>query len=304
MELTEISNQVESAGNYIRNLKDYFLGPELWSSMLAPELWSSMIFTVIKVILIIVIARIVNRVANASVRRIVSDRKNKHLRFDVRRATTIGALLQNVITYVVNFIAILLILSQFNFNLAPLLAGAGVLGLAIGFGAQSIVKDIITGFFIIFEDQFAVGDVIQTGTFKGTVEVIGLRVTTIRAWTGEIYIIPNSTIQAVTNYSIYNSFALVDLLFSYEEDISKAIIELDQIFLALHEKNDNVVSLPVVKGIQSLGESNLSVRISIECRPNTRQDIIRDLNQEIEQKLKLSQMPTVRGAAYLPDEKG
>ena len=295
MELMEIQDQVESAGNYIHELKDFFL---------APGLWSNLVFTLIKVLLIVVIARVVNKVAKASVKRVVSERRNKRLRFDVRRATTIGALLQNVITYVVNFIAILLILSQFNFNLAPLLAGAGVIGLAIVFGAQSIVKDIITGFFIIFEDQFAVGDVIQTATFKGTVEVIGLRVTTIRAWTGEVYIIPNSTIQTVTNYSIYNSFAMVDLLFSYEEDISKATLELDQILLALHEKNDNVVSLPVVKGIQSLGESSLSVRISLECRPNTRQDIIRELNQEIERKLKLTHMPTVKGAAYLPEEKG
>ncbi|MBC8080619.1 MAG: mechanosensitive ion channel family protein [Gorillibacterium sp.] len=295
MVVMEVMNQLESAGSYIRDLKDFFL---------APEHWSSLLFTLIKVLLILIIARVVNKVAKASVKRVVSERRTKYLRVDARRATTIGALLQNVIAYVVNFIAILLILSQFNFNLAPLLAGAGVLGLAIGFGAQSIVKDIITGFFIIFEDQFAVGDVIRTGTFKGTVEVIGLRVTTIRAWTGEVYIVPNSTIQAVTNYSINNSFALIDLSFSYEEDISKAIKELDQILLTLHERNDNIVSLPIVKGIQSLGESNLSVRISIECRPNTRQGIIRELNQEIERKLKLLHMPTVKGAAYLPDEKG
>jgi small conductance mechanosensitive channel len=295
MDMLEIGDQVKSAESYLVQLKNYFL---------APELWSGLLFVGIKVVLILILARVINRVAKLSIRRIVSERKHKRLQFDTRRATTIGALLENVVTYVVNFIAILLVLSQFNFNLAPLLAGAGVIGLAIGFGAQSIVKDIITGFFIIFEDQFAVGDVIQTGAFKGTVEVIGLRVTTLRTWTGEIHIIPNSSIQAVTNFSVYNSFALVDVSLSYEEDISKAIAKLEQILQNLHEKNDNIVSLPQVLGIQTLGESNLSVRLHLECRPNTRQSIIRELNREIEGQMGKSDMPVLKGAAYLPDEKG
>ena len=157
MEMLEIGEQVENAQSYLVQLKNYFL---------APELWSSLLFIGIKVVLILILARVINRVAKLSIRRIVSERKHKRLQFDSRRATTIGALLENVVTYVVNFIAILLVLSQFNFNLAPLLAGAGVIGLAIGFGAQSIVKDIITGFFIIFEDQFAVGDVFKRGHLK------------------------------------------------------------------------------------------------------------------------------------------
>ena len=95
---------------------------------------------------------------------------------------------------------ILIILSEFNFELGPLLAGAGVLGLAIGFGAQSLVKDVITGFFIIFEDQFA-GDVIKSGEYRGTVEMIGLRTSRVKGLNGETYIIPNGMITSVTNYS-------------------------------------------------------------------------------------------------------
>ena len=105
----------------------------------------------------------------------------------------------------------MLILGQVGLNLGPLLAGAGVLGLAIGFGAQSLVKDVITGFFIIFEDQFGVGDVIQIDQFKGTVEEIGIRVTRIKSWTGEVHIIPNGNIKQVTNFSTYNSIAVVDV---------------------------------------------------------------------------------------------
>lgn len=101
-----------------------------------------------------------------------------------RRLITVGELLKNVTSITSNFIMVMLVLGEIGYDLAPLLAGAGVLGLAIGFGAQSLVKDVITGFFIILEDQFAVGDVIQTGSLKGTVEIIGLRSTRLVSWTG------------------------------------------------------------------------------------------------------------------------
>ena len=107
------------------------------------------------------------------------------MRVNPRRFVTIGELLKNATSITCNFIMILLLLSEINVQVGPLLASAGVLGLAIGFGAQGLVKDVITGFFIILEDQFAVGDVIQTGTFKGTVEVIGLRTTKLVSWQGK-----------------------------------------------------------------------------------------------------------------------
>ena len=133
------------------------------------------------------------------------------LKFNPRRTTTIMRLMGNIVNYAISFIMIMMILAVFHVPFGPMLAGAGVVGLAIGFGAQSLVKDIITGFFIIFEDQFAVGDVIQTGRFKGTVEEIGLRVTRVKSWTGEIHIIPNGSILEVTNYSINNSIAVIDI---------------------------------------------------------------------------------------------
>ena len=89
-----------------------------------------------------------------------------------------------------------------------MLAGAGIVGLAVGFGAQSLVKDVITGFFIVFEDQFAVGDQVQIGQSNGVVEEIGLRTTKVKSYTGELHIIPNGNILEVINYSIYNSIAI------------------------------------------------------------------------------------------------
>ncbi|GJM68402.1 hypothetical protein HMSSN036_06180 [Paenibacillus macerans] len=100
-----------------------------------------------------------------------------------RRLVTVGELMKNITSITANFILLMLVLGEIGFELGPLLAGAGVLGLAIGFGAQALVKDVISGFFIILEDQFAVGDVIQTGSYKGTVEMIGLRSTRLVSWT-------------------------------------------------------------------------------------------------------------------------
>jgi small conductance mechanosensitive channel len=118
-----------------------------------------------------------------------------------RRAQTLEILLRSAITYLVFFLACLMILQVFNVNTSAILASAGILGLAVGFGAQSLVKDIISGFFILFEDQFSVGDFIQIDAVTGTVEEIGLRTCKIRQWTGELSIIPNGGITKVTNYN-------------------------------------------------------------------------------------------------------
>ncbi|WJH36214.1 mechanosensitive ion channel family protein [Paenibacillus sp. CC-CFT747] len=203
----------------------------------------------------------------------------------------------------VNFITILLVVSQLGFNLGPLLAGAGVLGLAIGFGAQSMVKDVITGFFIIFEDQFAVGDTIQTGAFKGTVEAIGLRVTTLRTWTGEVHIIPNGTIAAVTNFSVHNSLAVIDISFSYEDDMEKTQQVLKGILHNLHEAHENIVKEPEILGIQTLGDSNFTLRIAAECKPNTQGTVTRVLNEGIKKALLEKQMEVPK-INYSPTEKG
>src|SRR5699024_11522937 len=128
-------------------------------------------------------------------------------------------LLQNVLSYVIGFIAIMMILDTFHVPIKTMLAGAGVVGLAIGFGAQSLVKDVIAGFFIIFEDQFSVGDYIETGEMEGDVEVIGLRNTKLRSYFGQQYVIPNGKQDSVTNYSVTNGFAMVEVTLPYETDI-------------------------------------------------------------------------------------
>ncbi|MBP1994611.1 mechanosensitive ion channel family protein [Paenibacillus eucommiae] len=242
-------------------------------------------WNIISIILIYVGSRILIRITNKLMSHMVIHKSRGPIKFDVRRANTIGKLINNLISYTINFITVLMILGQLGLHLGPLLAGAGVLGLAIGFGAQSLVKDVITGFFIIFEDQFGVGDVIQIDQFKGTVEEIGIRVTRLKSWTGEVHIIPNGNIKQVTNFSVHNSLAVVDVSISYESDVDKATRILKEVMTELYENSDNIMKEPEVLGVQMIGETDLKLRIIVECRPNSQGSVTRIMNAELKRRL-------------------
>lgn len=247
------------------------------------ELWSNFGESTIRIIIILVLAPIVIWIANKMIDRIILNRSVKHISSQGRRVTTVGKLIKNVFSYTGCLITLMVILSEFGIELAPLLAGAGVVGLAIGFGAQSLVKDIIAGFFIILEDQFAVGDVIETGQFKGTVEMVGLRTTRVHSWTGEVHIIPNGMINAVTNFSINNSIAVVDVAISYEEDVDQATNVIRN--AAERLESENLVKKPEVLGVQMIGSSDVVIRIIAECLPFTNAPVARDLNLIIKKAL-------------------
>ncbi|NIK79284.1 small conductance mechanosensitive channel [Paenibacillus castaneae] len=268
------------------------------------EQWQAIGTTILRVVLFLVIGRIIVWAIHKTIDRVVLEREAKRLPNHARRMMTVGKLMKNVTSYVIYFIMAMLIMSEFGFNLGPLLAGAGVLGLAIGFGAQSLVKDIITGFFIVLEDQFGVGDVIQTGQFKGTVEMIGLRTTRVQSWTGEIHIIPNGMINQVTNFSINNTVAVVDILVAHEEDVDRA---LDIIrYTMVSTQDDNLISAPEVLGVQSIAATGVTVRVIAECRPNTHHAVSRKLNIEIKKALDASgiEIPYPRIVTYQRNEKG
>ncbi|WP_199616913.1 mechanosensitive ion channel family protein [Paenibacillus alkalitolerans] len=251
-----------------------------------PAFWLGIFWIIVKVIAYFIAGRIVIRVVGRAIHHMMIERKKEGpVRIDTRRSQTIGRLVNNIVSYTVNFIVLLLILAELGVDLAPLLAGAGVLGLAIGFGAQSLVKDVITGFFIIFEDQFAVGDVIRTGNFQGTVEEIGLRVTRIKSWTGEVHIIPNGAITEVTNFSTNNSVGVVDVSIAYETDIDRAIEVIKETAQRVYEESENIVKDPEVLGVQALGASEVVIRVTAECRPNTHYGVGRILNAEIKKAL-------------------
>lgn len=260
----------------VRNRIDRFFGE--------PD-WSGIGLAALKILLIMLAGFIVVKMSKRAVAHIVEDREGHRRRLNPRRTKTLVKLVGNIVAYTVNFMVLLLILGQLNIDLAPLLAGAGVVGLAIGFGAQNLVRDVITGFFIIFEDQFGVGDVIQTGNFKGTVEEIGLRVTKIKNWTGEMHIIPNGQITEVTNFSLNNSVAVVDISVAYEADVEKAMEVIRETVHNVYGELEEIVKEPEVLGVQTLGASDVVLRVTAECKPNTHFKAARHLNAQIKKAL-------------------
>jgi small conductance mechanosensitive channel len=249
------------------------------------DFWINVLVVVIKIIVIWIGGRILIRLLDKAIRLAVERREKGARVIDVRRSRTLGKLASNIIVYAVQFMVILLILGQLGFDLVPLLAGVGVVGLAIGFGAQSLVKDIITGFFILFEDQFAVGDVIQTGSFKGTVEEIGLRVTKIRNWTGELHIIPNGSIVNVTNYSLNNAVGFVDVFVASNTDLNVVKQVIREAIKKVYVGSENLVKEPEFLGVQAVGKSDLTLRLMAECKPLTQANVFRDLSIALNQAL-------------------
>lgn len=240
----------------------------------------------LKIILILVVARIIVTVASAAVNRIFQERQSQgnrldSLRIDPRRSQTLRTLINNIIKYTIYFIAFLNVFTFLGYDPKPLLASAGVLGLAIGFGAQNLVRDVITGFFIIFEDQFAVGDVITVGKVTGTVQEIGLRVTRIKIWTGEVHIIPNGNIKDVTNLSVANSLAVVDVSVAYNEDINEVVKLLEEQTSRWEEEYEQVVATPTVLGVERFGTSDVVIRIIAECQPMQHYPVMRGLRADI-----------------------
>jgi len=261
---------------------------EFTNYFLKEETWIDLGFVALKIIFVLLLTAVVVKFGKRIIERLFLMRQRSPLSYDERRQNTLLKLLQNILTYVVYFASILAILSTFGINVAGLIAGAGIVGLAVGFGAQSLVKDIITGFFIVFEDQFAVGDQVQIGQSMGVVIEIGLRTTKVKSYTGELHIIPNGNISEVINYSIYNSIALIDISVSYESDIQEVENTIKEFLQDLPNKYEELVSIPDLLGVQNLAASEVVLRVVAETLPyqqhGVARNIRRDLKEYLEQK--------------------
>ena len=256
--------------------------------ILNEENWIELGKTCIEIIFILILAAVVIRVGKTIINRVLTVRQRSPLRYSERRQNTLIRLLENILTYAVYFTVIIAVLSSFGIEVAGLIAGAGVIGLAIGFGAQSLVKDVITGFFIVFEDQFAVGDEVQIGTSRGIVEEIGLRTTKVKSPIGELFIIPNGTISNVVNYSVFNTIVLIDIKVSYESDI-QAVEKMLRGFLgSLNTKYEELVKVPEILGVQEISSDDLVLRIGVETIPIMQDDIARKIRRDLKEFLEQS----------------
>jgi small conductance mechanosensitive channel len=223
------------------------------------------------------------RLAATRIEETVDDGDDSITTLRERRGRTISQLLRSVGRIVVFAIALLLTFNVF-IDIGPILAGAGILGLAVSFGAQSLVKDIISGFFILFENQFAIGDVIEAGGKGGVVEKMTMRVVVLRDLKGVMHVIPNSEIKVVSNMTRGWSRAVLDVGVGYEEDVDRALaVVRDEAALFSADKEwipqlDGPVEVP---GIESLADSAIVIRSLIKTQPGSQWNAAREFRRRL-----------------------
>ncbi|MFH1694076.1 MAG: mechanosensitive ion channel family protein [Bacillota bacterium] len=197
-----------------------------------------------------------------------------------QRSETIGKLMSSFIKYLIVVVAIFLILSAWGVQTPTLLAGAGILGLAISFGAQSLIEDIFCGLFIIFEKQFSVGDVIQINDMRGTVTEIGLRITKVEDKNGDVLIINNSDIRGAINTSSALSVSICLLSISYSEDLEKVEKLIEDHLTEVGEKISMIKQGPYYTGVEQLGDSSVVLRVLARCNELDKYKVARSMNRE------------------------
>lgn len=249
-----------------------------WTGLLSAYGW-----TAVRIIAIAVIARLLlgagHRFIKQYSKKIAAEENKAH------KVQTLSPLLKQVWRYLVLFLAALLILDQFNIKLTPILATAGVAGVAIGFGAQRLVRDLITGFFLLLEDQYSVGDYITVGAFSGIVEELGLRVTRLRDFNGDLHIIPNGNIDNVTNHARGDSRAWVDVGVPYEEDLERVIAILQKLSAELAKKIPGITEGPEVLGVVELNPSQAVIRIQARANPLLHWQVEREIRRAVKNRL-------------------
>lgn len=201
------------------------------------------------------------------------------------RSKTLQSLAKNIFSYVLIFIFAVTIFQIFGIKATAILAGAGVVGLAVGFGAQGLVSDVVTGFFILLERQIDVGDYVTTGSYSGIVEQIGLKTTQIRGFDGTLHYIPNREITSLSNHSRGNMRALVDIGISYDDNIDEAITVLQETCDKIAEVNQAIVEGPNVIGVQTLGSSDVVLRIIAKTENMEQWAVERQLRKALKEAL-------------------
>jgi small-conductance mechanosensitive channel len=257
-----------------------------------PEWFRQKGILLLAIVIVAVIVTVVMRMLVNRFRRKLEGSPSVTQEINLQRATTLTNALSATAIMVIWSVAVLMVLGQLDLSIAPLLASAGVAGLALGFGAQSLVRDALAGFFILLENQFGVGDVVETqttgGPVTGKVESLTLRITTLRAFDGTLHIVPNGNMQVVSNKSRGWARAIVDVRLPYGEDVDKVRGILEDLFDEIRARpplKDWLRDGPSVLGIEALSDYALVVRVIADTRPSKRFDAERMLREAIQARL-------------------
>lgn len=231
---------------------------------------------IVKALIIVAIAVILSKIATKMIKRTM----HKH---DItNRLETLISVFSKIVSFLIYFFAALQICQVlFDMNPTSIIAATGVLGVAVGFGAQSLVKDVISGFFILFENQFAVGDSVTIEGFTGKVRELTLRTTILQGASGDLFTIPNGSISKVTNHSRCDRAVAVAVSIAYEEDIDRATAVLEKVAKKAYEDIDALVKEPEVLGVTALGNSGVELKVTATCTAGEQLGVEREMLKRI-----------------------
>jgi moderate conductance mechanosensitive channel len=236
----------------------------------------------VKLIAIIILFFIVKAIGNRIIRRSFEKMENRK-NISPGRVKTLQTLSISAFSYTIFFIFLVFVFGIFDFDVKGLIAGAGIVGLAIGFGAQGLVSDVVTGFFLLLERQLDVGDYVTTAGFNGVVEEVGLRTTHIRSMDGTLHYIPNRQITILSNHSRGNMQALVDIGISYSDDIDHAVSVIQDVCEKIVSDDERIVEGPNVLGVQTLGPSEVVIRVIAKTKNGEQWGVERQLKKAIKE---------------------
>lgn len=260
-----------------------------------------------KIVLVVVVAFVLARLLRLITSKVASLQAER-LPSDVRarQVRTLASVINSIGLFIIIFVAALEVLPLLGLNLGPLLASAGVAGLAIGFGAQTLVHDFINGFFILFENQYGIGDSIRIAGVKGTVEGMTLRHTALRDDDGTVHIVPNSQITIVSNMTRDWSQLTMRVVVAYSEASDKIIQLLEQVGDELrHDPKfaNDIVGDVQVPGIDRVGSGEAEYLMLVKTRPNTQYAVSRELRRRIKERFEKNNVQTAApGRVYVIDQ--
>lgn len=242
--------------------------------LLNEKIYLPIVYVGIGVIIYIIIKNVINKLCSKiKVDKGINKRKN-----------TIVSLINNLIKYIIAILIVLSILGVYGVDTTSILASLGIAAAIIGLAFQDIAKDLISGVSIIFDNEYSVGDSVKINDFYGEVIEVGLRATKIKAYTGEILIISNSTITEVINYSVGNSNLVIDVNVSYDTDINK----LESVLGGLNDlvkDYEEVVGDVILLGVDDLSASSVVYKLSVSCKPTTQFGLKRKMLKLIKEEL-------------------
>ena len=199
-----------------------------------------------------------------------------------QRIEALASVLRSVMSFTIMAVAAVMILGELGVELGPLIAGAGIIGVALGFGSQSLVRDFLSGIFILVEDQFGIGDIVNLdGATSGTVEAVSLRTTRLRAVDGTVWHVPNGEIRRVGNMSQHWSRALLDIEVAYATDLGRAQEVIRAVAHAVWDEDKHVLEEPEVWGVESLGANGVVIRLVVKTTPSEQYRVSRALRERL-----------------------